>query len=173
MTGCAVLAQLAVVRLLGLVTGNALARCLAKFLPGEVATVAGDVHMRAMQRKVGSLVIEGLAAEFHDVGAAALMFDVTGAALGRVDAGQMAVEALSGAYVRGDFLVAIEAQLPLVAAITAVMTVRALFLVLLVSSRQFPWHEELFRVHGVAVAHRQQAQQNLHDENSRPQSGSH
>jgi hypothetical protein len=134
MTGHAVLAQLAFVRLLGLVAGNAVARGFAK-LPSRLMTnVAGNYRMGAAQREVGCFVIERLATEFHDVRAAALMFYVTGATLSGVDAGHVAMEALLDPYVRGDLLVTVETQLALATAIASVMTGGALLLVLLVSS---------------------------------------
>jgi hypothetical protein len=173
MTGGAVLSQLALVRFLRLVARHAFARGLAEFLAVLVTTVAGNDRVRIPQRKVSGFVTEGLPVEFHDVSITPLMLHVTGAALSGFDAGQMAVEAVPGPNVRCDLLVAVQAQLPLTAPIAAVMTGRALLLVFLMSNCQLAGHEELLRVHGATVAHRKKAQQNLHYENPRPESGSH
>jgi hypothetical protein len=119
--------------------------------------------VRAAQRKVGGFVIEGVAAELHDVGAPTLVLNVTGAALRRFDSLQPAMESLPGSHIGGDFLVAVEAQLPLTCAVAAVVAVGAMLLVLLVSRGQLARHEKFFRVDGFTVPHRQEAQQKLHE----------
>src|SRR3954469_21082740 len=94
--GGAVAAEPALVRLLRSVATDAGAGGFPEFLAGRMATVAGDVRVRAAQRKISGFVIEGFAAEFHDVGAPALVLDVTGATLRSVDSLQPAMKASSG-----------------------------------------------------------------------------
>jgi hypothetical protein len=161
--GGAIAAQLAFVRLLRRVAADTIAGGFPEFPAGWMATVAGGVRVRAAQRKIGGFVIEGVAAELHDVGAPTLVLDVTGAALRGFDSLQSAMKSLPRSHIGGDFLVAVEAQLPLAPAVAAVVAVGAVLLVLPVSRGQLAGHEKLFRVHGFTVSHRQEAQQNLHE----------
>ncbi len=60
----------------------------------------------------------------------------------------MTVIPVPGADVGGNLLVAVKAQAGLAVAVTAVVTGRAAFLVLLVRSAELARHEQRFRVHG-------------------------
>jgi hypothetical protein len=97
--------QLAFVRLLGLVADGAFVRGGAEGFLRLVTALARHVEVRAVQWKVGSIVVELLAAQFDDVGVSALMLGVTCAALCRLDSPQPAVKPGVCADVLADFLV--------------------------------------------------------------------
>jgi hypothetical protein len=101
----AIASQLAVVRLLGLVADGAFARCVAERFLRLVTALARQVEVRAVQWKVGRVVVELLAAQFDDVGVSALMLGVTRTALRRLDYPQPAVKPGVCADVLADFLV--------------------------------------------------------------------
>jgi hypothetical protein len=128
MTGCTIAPQPARVRLLGLVTGNAFGPCFAEAFPRRVATLAGKIDVRPVKREVGGIVIELFPAQLHDVRRPALVLRVARPALGRLDSLQTAMKATVGADVSADILMAVQTQLPLVAAIGTVMAIRALLL---------------------------------------------
>src|SRR6267143_600331 len=71
MTGVALAAQLALVRLLFLMAGDAFLGRFAKALAHEVATLADDGRVSAAQGELSALVIELLTAQFHDIARAA------------------------------------------------------------------------------------------------------
>jgi hypothetical protein len=146
--GSAIPPQLARVRLLRLVANGAVRRGIAEGLAGLMTAGTRQINVCAVQREIRVVVIELLAAEFHDVGGTALMFHVTSTALGGFDSLQAAVKPTARGNIRRDGLVAVEAQLPLAATVAAVMTVRALLLQFLMGCGQFARHEEFFRVHG-------------------------
>jgi hypothetical protein len=173
MAGGAVPSQLALVRLLSLVTDGAVAGSIAKGLTGPMTAVAGQIEMCALQWEVSVGVIELLAAQFHDVGVPALMFRMTRPALGCLDSLESAVEATVCGDVRGDALVTVETQLPLAAAVAAVMAVRALLVQFLMCCGQLPGHEEFLRVHGFTALRWEDAQQNPDKHEFTPCSGSH
>src|SRR5438046_2272613 len=83
----------------------------------------GDSRGNPQQRDVRLVMIELLTAQLHDVGATALVFHMARTALRGFDSLQAAVESA----VRGDVLryglVAVQTQLPLAAAVAAVMTI--------------------------------------------------
>jgi hypothetical protein len=97
--------QLAFVGLLGLVADCAFVRSVAEGFLRLVTALARQVQVRAVQWKVGSVVVELLAAQFDDVGVSALMLGVTCAALCRLDSPQPAVKPGVCADVLADFLV--------------------------------------------------------------------
>jgi hypothetical protein len=160
-------------RFLGLVTDGAFVRGIPKGLAGLMTAGAGQIDVCALQREIRVVVIELLATEFHDVGFTALMLYVARAALRGFDLLQAAVKPAVRADVRRDRFVTVETQLPLVATVAAVMTVRALLLQFLMGSRQLARHEELFRVHGITALHREDAQQDSDNHKFTPCSGSH
>src|SRR5947207_2426248 len=157
--GAAVAPQLALVRLLFSMTGDAFLLRIAKGLAGGVTALAHHVDVRAAQRIVGVLVIELLVAQLHDVGGAAEMLGVAGAALRDVDAGEAAVEVAVLVQIAGDLLVTVETQLRLLAAVAAVVAERARFLVFHVSRAQLARHEKRLRIHGLSVPPCQQSRQ--------------
>src|SRR5205823_5803873 len=140
--GAAVASELPLVRLLFSMTGDAFLLRIAKGLAGCVTALAHHVEVRAAQRIVGVLVIELLVAQLHDVGGAAEMLGVAGAALRNVDAGEAAVEVAVLAQIAGDLLVTVETQLRLLAAVAAVVAERARLLVFHVSRAQLARHEK-------------------------------
>jgi hypothetical protein len=146
--GSAIPPQLARVRLLRLVANGAVRRGIAEGLAGLMTAGARQINVCTVQREIRVVVIELLAAEFHDVGSTALMFHVTSTALGGFDSLQAAVKPTARGNIRRDGLVAVEAQLPLAATVAAVMTVRALLLKFLMGCGQLARHEEFLRVHG-------------------------
>src|SRR5262252_320150 len=140
--------ELAFVRLLLAVATQAVARRLAVGLTRLMATRARHDGVRALQRVVGAIVIELLAAEFDDVGVAPEMLRVAGAAFGGFDGGEVAMVAAVLAHIRRDVFVAGEAESRLAAAVGAIVAVRAVVLVLGVRGRQLAGHEERLGVHG-------------------------
>jgi hypothetical protein len=139
--GCAISPEFALVRLLSLVTDGAFVRGIPKGLAGLMAAAARQIEVRALQREIRVVMIELLAAEFHDVRATTLMLRVTRTALRGLDSLQAAVKPTVRRDVRRDRLVTVEAQLPLAATVAAVMTIRALLLQFLMGCRQFARHE--------------------------------
>jgi hypothetical protein len=129
-TGSAVAPELALVGLFLTVAAEAVARRLAVGLTGLVATRAGHNRVCTLERVVGVLVIELLAAEFDDVTVAPEVLGVAGAALGGLDGGQVAVEATMLPDISRSLLVTGEAQPRLATAVGAVVAVRAVVLVL-------------------------------------------
>jgi hypothetical protein len=171
--GSAITPQLALVRLLSLVTDGALARGIAKGVAGLMAAAARQIEVCAVQREIRAVVIELLAAEFHDVRFTALMLDMTRTALGGFDSLHAAVKPT----VRGDVcrygLVTVETQLPLAATVAAVMTIRALLLQFLMGRRQLARHEEFLRVHSVTALRWEDTQEDPDNHEFTPCSGSH
>jgi hypothetical protein len=110
----------------------------------------------AAQGEIGVLVVELLSAQFHDVRRSAEVFGVTPATLRSLDARQSTMKSVLRTDVRGDLLVAIEAQPRLTIAIAAVVALRALLLVFLVSSAQLAWHEQGLRIHRLTTPDGQQ-----------------
>lgn len=84
-TGGAVAAQPAVVRLDLAVTADALDRGLAEGRARRMTALTGRIEMRATQRVVGALVVELIAIELDDVSCAAEVLGMACAALGRLD----------------------------------------------------------------------------------------
>src|SRR5437588_393967 len=157
--GAAVAPQLPLVRLLFSMTGDAFLLRIAKELAGGVTALAHHIDVRAAQRIVGVLVIELLVAQLHDVGGAAEMLGVAGAALRDVDAGEAAVEVAVLAQIAGDFLVTVETQLRLLAAVAAVVAERARLLVFHVSRAQLARHEKRLGIHGLSPPPCQQSRE--------------
>jgi hypothetical protein len=171
--GSAILPQLALVRLLSLVTDGAFVRGIAKRLAGLVAAAAGQIEVCAMQREIRIVVIELLAAQFHDVGRTTLMLRMTRTALRGLDSLQAAVKPAVGRDVCRDVLVTVETQLPLVAPVAAVMTIRALLLQFLMGGGQVSRHEEFFRVHGFTALRWEDTQEDPDKYKFTPCCGSH
>jgi hypothetical protein len=172
-TGSAIPPQLALMRLLSLVADGTFVGGVAKAFAGLMAAAASQIQMCAVQREFRAVVIELLAAEFHDVSGTTLVLHVTCAALRGFDALQAAVKPTVRGEVRRNGLVAVEAQLPLAAAVAAVMAICALLLQFLMGHGQLSGHEEFFRVHGVAALRREDTQQDPDKHTFTPCSGSH
>src|SRR5262249_22183332 len=119
-TGGAVVPEPAFMRLFLAVTAEAVSGCLAPRLAGRVAAGARQRRVRALEREVAEIVVELLAAQFHDVGVAAEMLGVAGAAFRGLDGWKSTVETAMLAQVAFDLLVTVETQSGLTAAITAV-----------------------------------------------------
>jgi hypothetical protein len=149
--GSAIPPQLALVRLLSLVTDGAFVRSIAKGFAGLMTAAARQINVCTLQREIRDVVIELLAAEFHDVGSTTLVLHVTRTALRGFDSLQAAVKPTVRGDVRRDGLVTVETQLPLTATVAAIMTIRALLLQLLMGRGQLARHEEFFRVHGITA----------------------
>src|SRR5882757_5266913 len=111
---------------------DAARRGLAPSLAFFVASLASQRRMCPLEREVGEAVIELRAAELNDVGLAALMLGMAGAALADAGVGHAAVVALMLLEIRGDGLVAIHAKRSLSLDVGAVMAVRAALFLLLV-----------------------------------------
>ena len=162
--GGAIAAEFALVRLVLLVTidttGGGFPICLA----GLMTIAAVECRMCAVQWKLSALVVELVAAQLHDVTTATQMLRMTCTALGRSDTGQFAVETVPGADVSGDLLVAIQTQACLTVAIAAIMTLRALLLIFLMSCAELARHEESLRIHGCAAPGRQETKQEREQE---------
>src|SRR5579883_2184529 len=147
--------QPAAMRIVADVAGAAVARCRPIRLPRRVTGGACQPGMRAPQRKIGEVVIESRGIELHDVGAAPEVIHVTRAALRGRHGRRVPVQAAMAANVRGDLLVAIEAERRLPGAIADVVAEGAVLLELLVRLRQFAWHEERLGIHGLNAARMQ------------------
>ena len=81
--------ELPVVHVVRLVTADAGRRRLAPCLSRLVAAGALERRMRAFQREVGQVMVEARGIELHDIGCAALVLRVAGAAF--ADAGSCAI----------------------------------------------------------------------------------
>jgi hypothetical protein len=171
--GSAIPPQLALVRLLSLVTDGAFAGGIAKRLACLVTAAARQIEVCTVQREICTVVIELLAAQFHDVGGTTLMLRVTRTALSGLDPLQSAVKPAVRRDVCRDALVAVETQLPLAATVAAVMTIRAMLLQFLMGRGQLARHEEFFRVHGVTALGGEDTQQDPDKHPFTPCSGSH
>jgi len=115
--------------------------------------------MRSLQRVVGLVVIELLAAELDDVGVAPEVLGVAGPAFRGVDTRQSAVEAAVLPHIARDILVTVEAQAGLTTAVGAIVALRAVLFVLGVRGRQFAGHEQGLRVHGFSFPCREEPAQ--------------
>src|SRR5579871_3385769 len=102
--------ELPVVHIVAPVTEHAVRRRLAPELRRLMAAVATERAMGALERKFGQLVIKVRAIQLYDVGVAALVFGVTGTALGRVGVAHAPVIAMASTDVRRDFLVTVQTQ---------------------------------------------------------------
>jgi hypothetical protein len=171
--GSAIPSQLALVRLLSLVTDGAFARGIAKRLAGLVTAAARQIEVCAVQWEIRIVVIELLAAQFDDVGGTTLVLRMTRTALRSLDSLQAAVKPAVRRDVCRDVLVTVETQLPLAATVAAVMTIRALLLQFLMGGGEIPRHEELFRVHGITAPGGEHTQQDPDKHPFTPCSGSH
>ena len=114
--------------------------------------------MRPGQREVGALVIELLTTEFDDVCVTPQVLRVTGPALHTRSASESSVEPARRSHVRCNILVTVETELRLACPIAPVVTVRALFFVLGMSSTELAGHQQRFRVHGFSTPCREQAE---------------
>ena len=153
MAGVALTPEFAFVRLVFLVTVHALGLRAAIRFSRHVAARACDRCVRPMQREVGSLVIELLAAEFDDVARASQMLRMTGVTLRRLDTLEPAVEAMLTGNVSRNVLVTIEAQLGLAMTVAAIVAVLAVLLVLLMGRTQLSGHEQCLRIDGFTAPH--------------------
>ncbi len=104
----AIVTQLAFVRLDLLVTRGAIARGFAEFLSGGMTAFARHACVRTLQRKIGRLVIELLAAQFHDIAVAPEVLGMACAALGGRNALYPAVHAVRAADILRNGLMAIQ-----------------------------------------------------------------
>jgi len=148
MAGVAFTPEFALVRLVLLVTVDALGLRAAIRFTRHVAARACDRCVRPMQLEVGTVVIELIATEFDDVARASQVLRMTRVTLRRFDALQPAVEAMLPADVSRDVLVAIEAQLCLAMTVAAIVAVLAVLLVLLMRHTQLSGHEQCLRIDG-------------------------
>ena len=139
----AVGAELAKVDVIRLVAGNTLVRSVAVLFAGLVAGSTGHSGMRAFQLEIGLLVAESVRLEPDDVCRPTLVLAVAARAT-RIGRQRAAVEALTALHVRGDVLVARQAEVAHARLIGAVMATGALLLVLGMGSRQLAWHQERF-----------------------------
>ncbi len=150
----AIAPELAVVGLFFLVAVGTFRGSFAIRLARDVTARAGHARMRLSQGKVRPLMIELRLAELHDVGRAAEMLRVAGAALRGADALDVTVIAAMPGDIRRDVLVAIEAEVGLAIAVAAIVARRALLFVLRVRARELPRHEERFGIHRFTPANR-------------------
>lgn len=104
------LAELPMVCVVALVAIDAVSCNFAPRHTGLVAGVAGERGMRALERKVGQVMIELPTAQVHDVGLATLVLRVTGTALTGAGVGHTSVVAVMLPQVRGDLFMAIQTQ---------------------------------------------------------------
>lgn len=105
----AIAAELAVVRLLLLVTVHAFRRDLPIGFRGRVTARAGHTGMCVPQGEVRPVVVELSGAQFGDVGIATVMFGVASMALRRRDTAEVPVIAALRRDVRGNVFVTVQA----------------------------------------------------------------
>lgn len=147
-TSSAIVAELALMRLILLVACHAHGACVAELLAGRMTGGASQRRMRIVQRKVGALMIKLRRHELHDVGIAALVFGVTALTLRRGYIGQASVKAIALLYVGGNVFVAIHTQRGLSDAIGAVVAVSTFALEFGVRIRHLARHEQGFEIGG-------------------------
>ena len=145
------LAELPPMRIVTLVTINAVDRSFAPVNAGLVATVAGKRGMRSLQREVGQVMVELTAAQMHNVSVAALVLGVTGAAFTDTRVGHASVIAVMLPQVAGDLFMAIQAQRRLGSRVGAIVTVRAGLLLLDMGARHLTWHQQCFHCRGMGT----------------------
>ena len=142
------LRELFVVDVVFLVAADAGRGSFAPSLAFLVAAFAVERSMRSLEREVGEVMIELRAAELHDVGVAASVLRMAGAAFADAGVGHAAVIALMLPHVLGDILVTIEAQRALRAHVRAVVAVGAGLFLLYMRLRHLAGHEERFHIGG-------------------------
>lgn len=104
------LAELSVVRIIGLVAAGAIGWRCAPGTAGLVAGLTGQCGVRAFERQLGEPMVKLRRLEPHDVRRATLVFGVTGPAFAQRRILHAAVIAMVLTLVRGDFLVTGQAQ---------------------------------------------------------------
>ena len=135
--------ELAQVDIVGFMAIHAGMGSVTVLLVGLVAGSTGHRRMRAFQLKVRLLVTEGVGLKADNIGGATLVLTMA-ASTTRIGRQSTAVEALTALHVRGDVLVARQAEVAHARLIGAVMATGALLLVLGMGSRQLAWHQERF-----------------------------
>ncbi len=136
------LRELSVMRIVRLVTAGTARDDAAPWRMRLVALLAGQSGMGVVQGKVSEPVIEMRRIELHDVGAAALVIGMAGAALPLSGVRHVAMEAMMPTDIRGDLLVTLEAQGRLGAHVGAVMAAGAGRLELRVRTGDRPGHQQ-------------------------------
>src|ERR1700722_12799279 len=156
-TLCAGLCELPAVDIVRFVAADAGGRRLAPGLARLVAALASEGRVRALQCEVGEAMIELCTAELHDVGVAALVFGMAGAALARARVGHAPVIAAMIAHIGRRLLVAVETQRRLGAYVGAVMAAGAILFLLDVRLRHLARHEQ--RLHRSPMSTRKKCRQ--------------
>lgn len=144
MAGGAVLAQFALMRLVGLMARKAGRGRVAVTLARRVTASASEQRVSIAQRKIAAVMIELLGRELHDVSVATLMLTVACPALQAFTADESAVKAFAAAQILSDLLMARGAQLRLAATVAAVVTVGALCFDIGMRGSNFARHEQGF-----------------------------
>ena len=104
------LSELSAMHVVRFVAPDARRGRLAPAFVGLVAALAVERSVSALQRKVAEMMIELGAIQLHDIGLAALVFRVAGAAFTGSGIAHSAVIAALLAHIAGDILVAVQAQ---------------------------------------------------------------
>ncbi len=122
--------------------------CLTALMTG----FASEARVRALERKVGLLVVEALARKFGDVRPATLVLGVASRALRLISVQHVAVEAAASRHVFADDLVTSDAQLRHARAVAAIVAIRAGLFQLGVRRTYLPRHQQRFDSRGSGVA---------------------
>ncbi len=129
MTALTLLAQLALVDILLLVTGDTGRRRLAFRFVGLVTGLTGDIEMLAAKTKIGLPVIKGGIVQMNDIGLTPLVFAMTVIALARLDAGNPAMKAFLLFDIGANQLVTVETELALALLVKTLVTLLAIILI--------------------------------------------
>lgn len=156
------LAELALVRVIFLMTVPTLLRRLAKRHARLVAGVAFHLQVRAVQRVVGLVVSEGFPVKFHDIHATPFMIGVAGLAFAPVDTRRASVVASLGAQIRRHILVTGKALLVLTGATEQLMTSLALCFEFCMRRSDRPGHHQRLHLARAGGRDHQQQQQAAH-----------
>ena len=162
----AIAAQLAFVRFFFLVTIDACGRHLTMFAARHVASRARYRGVRSLQGKVGLRVREGSGLELDDVGLAALVVGVAGAAMSGLRPGQPTVESLALCNVGSDGLMTSAAEGRLPRTIRAIVAARALLLVLRVTCDDRSGHQQRLEARRTGVQRRHRESQDREQESA-------
>ena len=139
----AVIAEAALMLVVGLVAADALAGRVPELHIRLVAAVASGLLVAANKREIRQGVIEGFLVELHDVGGAALMVGMADVAIGLGSVRPLAVQAASQFPVTGNVLMAGKAKPGLRALRERLVAIRALLFELRMPLHQLAWHDEL------------------------------
>ena len=110
MASRAVRSQSSIMGFIGLVTADAIQRCVSHSLAGLVATVAACIRVGTLQCKIGEVVAERLGIQADNLGLPPLVIRVATSAFAMTDGWMAPMEPLMLSDISGDRLMAAEAE---------------------------------------------------------------